>query len=224
MDELALDHPRFRTVSAAVFTRRFAPDCMTHSCATVMDEHQVPLAQPKERIDVCCQYGCDVDFTERDAILGRADDIRALLTPEAAAAPWFTDEEWADADYPSGKVVRSAVHRDACIFLAHDRRGCAIHRAAIESGWDLRGVKPAVCRLYPVTYEGDAIFAAIEYPEYSCAHVDGPTLYRLARDTLGELFGPELVEALDSAEAQALAAAGAGTAVDAPRRLPVVRS
>jgi len=56
---------------------------------------------------------------------------------------------------------------------------------------------------------------AEEYPEYSCAHVDGPTLYRLTRDTLAELFGEPLVAAMDAAEAQVLGAA--------PRRLPVAR-
>lgn len=239
IDELALDHPRFRRVTAAIFTRRLAPDCMTHRCATVADEAHVPLAHPREQLDVCCQYGCDVDLAERDAILARSAELSALLTPAAAAAPWFGDEIWTDADYPSGQVVRTAVHGAGCIFLAHDRRGCAIHRAALEGGWDLRGVKPAICRLYPVSYEGDAIVIAGEYPEYSCAHVDGPTLYRLTREALGELFGVELVAALDAAEARALGAADtaarAADAADAvavlaaspaalPRRLPVVRS
>ena len=235
MNELALDHPRFRTVPAALFTRRLAPDCMVHACAIVADEAQAPLAHPREQLDACCQYGCDVDLAEREAILGHAGELRALLEPAAAAAPWFGDQVWDDADYPSGKVVRTAVHGTGCIFLAHDRRGCAIHRAAIEGGWDLRGVKPAICRLFPVSYEADAILIADEYPEYSCAHVDGPTLYRLTRDTLADVFGDALVQALDAAEARVLDAQGAPPAVPAdphahggapaePRRLPVVRS
>jgi Fe-S-cluster containining protein len=224
MDELALDHPRFRTVTAALFTRRLTPDCMVHQCEIVADEH-AELADPRARIDACCQYGCDVDLAERDAILARRDGIRALLDPEAAAAPWFEDDVWSDADYPSGRVVRTTVGRKGCIFLSHDQRGCAIHRAALENGWGLGGVKPAVCRLYPVTWEGDAIVIAGEYPEYSCAHTDGPTLYQLARDLLSEIFGPELVEALDAAEARVLAEVRAsGTPPAGPRRLPLVRS
>lgn len=220
MDELALDHPRFRTVTAAVFTRRQAPDCMVHSCQVVADEH-AELAEPISRIDVCCQYGCDVDLAERDALLGRAAELRALLDPEAAAAPWFEDEVWSDADYPSGKVVRTTVGAKGCIFLSHDGRGCGIHRAALEHGWALGDIKPAVCRLYPVSWEGESIIIAGEYPEYSCAHTDGPTLYRLTRDIIGELFGPELVAALDAAEARVLASS---TPPAGPRRLPVVRS
>ncbi|HWU86385.1 MAG TPA: DUF3109 family protein [Kofleriaceae bacterium] len=220
--ELALDHPRFRTVDAAIFTRRLAPDCMTHRCVAVQDEHGAALVPPRPRLDVCCQYGCDVDLAEREAIQARAAELRALLRPAAAAAPWFEDDVVEDADYPSGKVVRTAVHDGGCIFLAHDLRGCAIHRAALEGGWDFRGVKPAICRLFPVSYEGDAILIAPEYPEYSCAHVDGPTLYRLTRDTLGELFGAALVTALDAAEAQALALASPPSAPPpSPRRLPV---
>jgi Fe-S-cluster containining protein len=209
MDEPAvtLDHPRFRTVSAEVFTRRLVADCMTHRCAMVPAH--------TEKLDACCQYGCDVDLRERAAIEARGGEIRALLLPSAREARWFDPEEEVDADYPSGRVVRTEVHEGGCIFLAHDRRGCAIHRAALEGGWDLRGVKPAICRLFPLSYQGDTIMIAEEYPEYSCAHVDGPTLYRLTRDTLAELFGEPLVVAMDAAEAQVLGAA--------PRRLPVAR-
>lgn len=202
-----VDHPRFRSVDAAIFTRQFAADCMTHRCAIE--------ASHAEQLDACCQYGCDVDLAERDAILARRDAIAGVLSPEVRDAAWFETEEWVDADYPSGRVVRSAVHAGGCLFLAHDGRGCAIHRTAIEGGWDVRGVKPAICRLFPLSYEGDAILIAEEYTDYSCAHVAGPTLYRLSRDTLGDVFGAPLVAALDAVEAQVLAAA--------PRRLPIAR-
>lgn len=204
---IALDHPRFRSVWASIFTRKLAADCMTHRC-TMVDTHT-------EMLDACCQYGCDVDLLEREAILARAPQIRSLLRDEVKDARWFDPEEEADADYPSGVVVRTEVHNGGCIFLAHDLRGCAIHRASIEQGWDFHGVKPAICRLFPISYEEDAIVIADEATEYSCAHVEGPTLYRITRDALGAIFGPELVVALDAAEAQVLAAA--------PTRLPVLR-
>jgi Fe-S-cluster containining protein len=216
MDEpvVALDHPRFRSVWASIFTRRLAPDCMAHSCRMIDTPHV-------ERLDACCQYGCDVDLAERAAIEARSEQIRALLRPEVRDARWFDPEEEVDADYPSGRVVRTEVHGAGCIFLAHDQRGCAIHRAALEGGWDMRGVKPAICRLFPLSYESDAIVIADEYDEYSCAHVEGPSLYRLTRDALGDIFGASLVDALDAAEAEVLARPAAPAA--APRRLPVAR-
>ncbi len=209
-----LDHPRFRHVWASVFTRRLVADCMTHRCKMVDREPHL------DKLDACCQYGCDVDLHERDAILARAGDIRPLLRAEVQDAPWFDDDIEIDLDYPSGKVVRTATHGDGCLFLAHDRRGCAIHRAALERGWDFRGVKPAICRLFPLSYEDDTILIADEYPEYSCAHVDGPTLYRITRDALADIFGRELVIAMDAAEALVLA--DPRVLADAPRRLPVL--
>ena len=202
---VALEHPRFRWAWTAVFTRKLAVDCMTHRCTMVETK--------REKLDACCQYGCDVDLRERDAIEARAGDIRALLRPEAQRTRWFDPEEEVDPDYPSGRVVRTEVFGGGCIFLAHDQRGCAIHRASIEGGWDMRGVKPAICRLFPLSYEDDAIVIADEYAEYSCAHVEGPSLYRITRSALGDIFGEALVVALDDAEARVLAAA--------PRRLPV---
>jgi len=203
---VSLDHPRFRWAWTAIFTKKLAVDCMTHRCTMVETE--------REKLDACCQYGCDVDLRERDAIEARAGDIRALLRPEAQGTRWFDPEEEVDPDYPSGRVVRTEVFAGGCIFLAHDRRGCAIHRASIEQGWDMRGVKPAICRLFPLSYEDDAIVIADEYPEYSCAHVEGPSLYRITRAALADVFGEALVVAMDTAEAQVLGA---------HRHLPVAR-
>lgn len=206
-ESLRIDHPRFVTVDPAIFTKKLVGDCMTHAC-------QFLVPHQHEKLDACCQYGCDVDLAEREAILARAEQIRPLLRPEVQHQRWFDDEVEHDKDYPSGAVVRTEVVDDGCLFLQHDRRGCAIHRASIEQGWDFRGVKPAICRLFPMSYEDDAIVLADEYAEYSCAHVDGPSIYRLTRDTLGELFGAELVRALDAAETRVLAAQ--------PKRLPVL--
>ncbi|HEY5921274.1 MAG TPA: DUF3109 family protein [Kofleriaceae bacterium] len=206
--EVALDHPKFQRVEVAVFTKRVVADCMSHRCA-MQDTHS-------EKLDACCQYGCDVDLSERDAILARADAIRPVLAAEVRELPWFDESApEQDPDTPSGTVVRTAVHNDGCLFLAHDRRGCAIHRAAAEQGWDFRGVKPTICRLFPLTYGDGAIMVSDDYPDYSCAYEPGaPTVYRVAREALGDIFGPELVRALDEAEARVLAAE--------PVRLPVI--
>ena len=98
-EELDLDHPRFRRVQAAIFTRKLVADCMTHRCTMV--EHGA------EKLDACCQYGCDVDLAERAAILAKADGIRSLLRPEVKDVPWFGEEVERDTDYPSGGCVRT---------------------------------------------------------------------------------------------------------------------
>jgi Fe-S-cluster containining protein len=205
---IPLDHPKFNRAEVAVFTRRVVADCMTHNC-TIMDGNKLKL-------DACCQYGCDVDLTERDAILARAETIRPVLSAKAQALPWFDESApEQDPDTPSGTVVRTAVLDGGCLFLSHDKRGCAIHRASIEQGWDFRGVKPTICRLFPLTYGEGAIFVSDDYPDYSCAyHEDAPTLYRVARDSIADIFGAELVSAMDAAEARVLA--------EQPVRLKVV--
>ena len=207
---IALDHPRFTRAEVAVFTRRVVADCMSHAC-TIRETGTVKL-------DACCQYGCDVDLTERDAILARADAIRPVLSAEVRDLPWFDESApERDPDTPSGTVVRTAVHKDGCLFLAHDKRGCAIHRASLEQGWDFRGTKPTICRLFPLTYGEGAIFVSDDYPDYSCAYEPtAPTLYRVARAAIADIFGEDLVRAMDAAEAKVLATE--------PKRLPVVHS
>ena len=74
---------------------------------------------------------------------------------------------------------------------------------SVEGGWDFRGTKPHVCRLFPVSYESDAIVLSDDYSDYSCALDDAaPTLYRVARADLGDIFGRDLVVALDAAESR----------------------
>lgn len=205
---IPLDHPKFTRAEIGVFTRRVVADCMSHNC-TIIDGN-------KFQLDACCQYGCDVDLTERDAIHARAESIRPILSEKARSLPWFDESApEQDPDTPSGTVVRTAVLDGGCLFLSHDKRGCAIHRAALEQGWDFRGVKPTICRLFPVTYGEGAIFVADDYPDYSCAFQDdAPTLYRVARTALADIFGEDLVRAMDAAEAKILA--------EQPVRLKVV--
>lgn len=211
-DLVPIEHPRFRRAERAIFLRHVVADCMTHACRLRKEGDRVKL-------DACCQYGVDVDLGERDKILARADELRAILTPAAAAAAWFRGEEQVDADFPSGRYVRTATHGDGCVFLSHDGRGCAIHRASIEGGWDFHGTKPHVCRLFPLSYSGEEIVVSDDHPDYSCAFEPGaPTVYRVARDTLAAVFGAELVAALDAAEARVLAEEAARR----PAGLPVV--
>jgi hypothetical protein len=189
-----LDHPRFRRVDPEIFLRRIVADCMAHRCRM----HE----EDRELLDACCQHGADVDTGERDRILEHAAQIRALLRPEARTVPWFDGEETVDPDFPSGRLVRTHLFRGGCVFLAHDGRGCAIHRASIERGWDFHGVKPHVCRLFPLSYDSQSILVSDDYPEYSCAHLpSAPTLYRNGRSTLAAIFGDDLIRALDVAEA-----------------------
>ena len=197
-----LAHGKFRRVETAVFTSTITDDCMSHRCAM--------HATGSEKLDACCQHGCDVDLFERDKILARAGEIRALLS---APEPWFHDSLELDADAPSGAFVRTRKHDGGCIFLAHDQRGCAIHRASLDHGWAWREIKPAVCQLFPLTYTTDAIVVSDDYVDYSCAHLAGaPTLYRVAREALAHVFGAPLVAAMDAAEARVLA-----------RRLPIAQ-
>ena len=147
MSYVELDHPRFTKAELDVFTRRVVADCMTHHVRRC-------TRRGTTKLDACCQYGCDVDLFERDAILARADRSGPVLRAEVQNLPWFDESEPEhDPDVPSGTVVRTAVHDDGCLFLAHDKRGCAIHRASLEQGWDFRGVEavdlpavPAVVR------------------------------------------------------------------------------
>ena len=207
ISRIAIEHPRFHWAERDIFLKRVVADCMTHECRLVDHGH-------RRKLDACCQYGVDVDVGERDRILEHRDEIAALLVPAAAAQPWFRGDEQADPDFPSGRYVRTSTHGEGCVFLAHDQRGCAIHRASLEGGWDFDGTKPHVCRLFPLSYDSDSLVLSDDYPDYSCAgDPSAPSVYRVARDTIADVFGAALVAALDRAEAEVLGRTAAAARV-----------
>jgi hypothetical protein len=188
---------RLRWVQPDIFTVRFTPDCMAHACQC-RDEGDRPL------LDACCQHGADVDLFEREAILARAAQVAGVLDPSVRdPAGWFDDSD-PDEDhvaFPSGKAVRSAVVGAGCVFLRHDARGCALHRAALQHGFAPEEIKPAVCRLYPLAYGDHTLWLSDDFNRYSCAgDALGPTVYRLMRAEITELFGRGVVRRLDQVE------------------------
>ncbi len=206
IEYVPIEHPRFKQVDPGIFVKRLAPDCMSFECRLLAHGDRMKL-------DACCQYGVDTDLAERDGILAHRTEIYDLLLDEARDQPWFSDVEHVDPDFPSGRFVRTNRHGEGCIFLAHDRRGCAIHRASIAGGWDFRGIKPHVCRLFPLSYDERSIVFSDDYLDYSCSAVpSAPSVYRVQRSDLGEIFGQLLVEALDAVEADVLAQSAAAMA------------
>jgi hypothetical protein len=148
-----------------------------------------------------------VDLHERDAILLRAEQIAPLLRPELRdRARWFDESAPEKSGSPSGFVVRTGLQDPSrehglCVFLGHDARGCALHRAALEQGFAPEEIKPAVCRLFPLELHAGALGIADDFTWYSCGnHASGPTLYRVMRPELERMFGEELVTALDEIE------------------------
>jgi hypothetical protein len=165
-------------------------------------------------LDACCQHGADVDLFEKEAILARRAEVAAILEPDCRDPGGWFDESEPEEDhhaYPSGTAVRTAVAGGGCVFLRHDARGCALHRAALANGFVPEEIKPAVCRLYPLSYGDFTLWLSDDFPRYSCAgDPSGPTVYRLMRGVIQSLFGRSLVRRLDQLERSLLA-----------RRLPI---
>lgn len=194
---LAVHHERVHAVDREIFLARFAPDCLTHLCRCLDEGGQ-------RRLDACCQHGCDLELDERDAILARAGAVASILE-----ASYRDPGRWFDASDPEHDpdgatwvrtATRGADEASGCVFLAHDGRGCALHRAALEHHFTPGEIKPVVCRLYPMTLGDGILCLSDDFLRYSCSEEGGPTVYRLQRNTLGEIFGGDLIQRLDGLE------------------------
>jgi hypothetical protein len=137
--------------------------------------------------------------------------VASILAPEFRdPSRWFDESDpYEDDEYPSGTCVRTGMagpgESSGCVFLQHDARGCALHRAALAHGFAAAEIKPAVCRLYPLAFGEGLIGLSDDFARYSCAgEPSGPTVYRLMRATLAEVFGVALVRRLDALERRLL--------------------
>jgi hypothetical protein len=198
-----INHPLITLVDVEIFTITFAADCMSHSC-------RCRDADDVQRNDACCQHGADVLVPEKAAILRRAVEVSSVLKadwrhPEA----WFDERDpELDPEAPEGILLRTATtdladESSGCVFLEHTgARGCGLHRAALMHGFEPAEIKPGVCRLYPLSLLERQLGLSPDFDRYSCANDEGPTVYRLMRGVVGELFGAGLVEELDRMESE----------------------
>ncbi len=206
-----VSHPVLNEVDPDIFRFQFAEDCMTHACRIEAEAEDATDGACQQN-DACCRYGCDVDLFERDRILARAPAIAKVLRPELRdTARWFDESQPEESESASGTVIRTGKQdptREAgkCVFLGHDQRGCALHRAALENDFAPEEIKPAVCRLYPLSYGEGQLALADDFNWYSCAHHEGPSVYRVMRETLRDLYGDDAIAALDVVERKTLRA------------------
>lgn len=197
-----VQHARVGMVQTDIFTVTFAADCMTHGCRC-RDEGDV------QRDDACCQHGADVLIPEKAAILRRSAEVASVMKASwRDPARWFDERDpEEDPKAPGGILLRTGTtdlddDASGCVFLEHTGgRGCGLHRAALSHGFDPAEIKPLVCRLYPLSYDGRRLGLSPDFWRYSCASDNGPTVYRLMRGVVGAIFGDALVGELDRVEA-----------------------
>jgi Fe-S-cluster containining protein len=195
---LAVDDARVRFIERDIFLVSFTPDCMAHSCRC-RDEND------RARLDACCQHGADVRLPEKEAILRRAAEIASVLEPEwKAQETWFDEREPGhDPEAPMGFVIRTGTtdpddETSGCVFLEHTgTRGCGLHVAAQQHGFDPGEIKPLACRLYPLSFEYGRLTLSEDFYRYSCASSGTTTVYQVMRETIAAVFGEDSLGALD---------------------------
>jgi Fe-S-cluster containining protein len=175
--------PNIERVELAIFQLRYFTHCL--DCTTCHDW--------------CCSHGVDVDVENKARILAQADAIeRSTGVPRDR---FFTPGVHADAEFPGGASTRTQIENGACVFLDREKRGCKLHRYALEVGIDYHDVKPMVSALFPVTFDDGTLHASDEATDDELVCLGpGPTLYRGARSELLFYFGEPFVTELDAIE------------------------
>jgi hypothetical protein len=174
---------KIHSVEEKLFKARCVPDCLE------FDNCQ----------DICCSYGCDVSSDETIRILAHQGDLEKLLN--VPATRWFKRHWTVDADFPSGRFVRSRVYRGKCVFYARALRGCMLHRLAVKKGFDPHLIKPMVCFLFPATWEQGNLLVAGFLSELPC-NARGITVFSSQKGEIGYYFGNEMVREMEKMETE----------------------
>jgi hypothetical protein len=176
--------PVLTAVERRIFSLRYFRDCM--GCGFCRD--------------ACCDHGVDIDFDNAARLKALPQDFHATIG--VPASQWFTDRIVDDAEFPSGRHVRTQVKDGACVFRDRAGRGCLIHAWCLRQGRDYHGLKPLVSVLFPLTFEHGVLAAAAEIADGSlvCGG-EGASCYRGGRAELLHYFGAGLIGELDGLEA-----------------------
>jgi hypothetical protein len=176
-----LGAPVLHAVDTAIFRARYFAYCM--DCGFCHD--------------ACCAHGVDIDVANVERLRAAPRDFHDRVG--VPAAQWFTGPATADAEFPGGAYLRTAVRDGACVFRDRKGRGCVIHAWCVQSGVDYHAFKPMVSTLFPVTFERGVLQLSDELADGSlvCAG-EGPSCYDGARTELRHYFGNDLVVELDS--------------------------
>lgn len=174
----AYESRRINEVDEGIFLSRCFANCL-----------ECPFCE-----DVCCSYGCQVDGAEMKRILKYASELGPILA--IPSSQWFNADVQCDSDFSSGECGRTRVYANKCVFHNNKGRGCAIHLFAIEQGIDWHMLKPMVCSLFPITWEGERLFVSYFLDELPCSN-QGMRVFEAQKGELKVYLGNDFVLRLE---------------------------
>lgn len=127
----------------------------------------------------------------------RITEYREILEERTGlpATEWFYPEADIRPEFPSGKVLHTRV-KDKCIFYDTFHRGCHLHRLALEKGINPHQLKPMVCFLFPITWDGSYLHVSEFLDELPCKG-QGQPIFESQKDELAAYLGNEFVEEIE---------------------------
>ncbi|MDH4227441.1 MAG: hypothetical protein OEV59_06780 [Deltaproteobacteria bacterium] len=144
--------------------------------------------------DMCCRYGCDVDYSTLKVILKNRKKVEKLIG--ARIEDCFSTHVKVDDDYIGGAYAETRVRKEdnICAFHLRGEKGCALFYL-----WKIKGVSkriiPTICRTYPITWHRG--FLTIDRPlrkqckcleKYGCKKTTPPSLYDTQKKEVHALF------------------------------------
>ena len=144
--------------------------------------------------DNCCSYGCPVDISEVIRIMAYKHELESRL--KIPAAEWFMENTQKRPEFPSGMVKITRINNGKCVFHDNISGGCHLHRLALEKGFDPHRIKPMVCFLFPLTWDGPYLYVSEFLDELPCKDT-GTSIFESLRNELMIYLGSDFIKELE---------------------------
>ena len=144
-------------IDPSVFQAKFPSRCSLEQC--------------KSR---CCKGGVWADVAEKDVILQHVDLLLPFMRPETRDPSCWFGGTMEEPECPSGIAIETNVVGDACVFL-HPDHGCALQKAAVESGMSEWALKPRFCIMFPLVVEHGVLFVDEHLTDIWCMRSENRT-------------------------------------------------
>ena len=168
-------HLRITSIDEGILRSRYFARCM----------------ECNECDDNCCNYGCPVDISEAGRILTYREDLEKKIN--VPAEEWFLEGTESLIGFPSEEIKRTRVINGKCVFHNINSRGCYLHQFALERGIDPHSIKPMICFLFPLTWEGSCLYVSEFLEELPCKNI-GVTILESQIHEMSLYLGEEFIK------------------------------
>lgn len=118
--------------------------------------------------DACCQHGCEVDKASYELAYQHREALERELGVNLDSC--YTHQWSGEQEFLGNDCTRTTIRDGRCALHRPAGKGCVLY-GLVEAEQVARRLIPSICRLYPLSWEGDVLCCSDDlYSVCDCQH------------------------------------------------------